>query len=183
MSYTDLDARTVEAAIAGEREAVTALTEAYLPRVFGLALRLTRNREQAEEVTQETFVRALRNLTQLKNTQRLTSWLLTITANTVRELARKQRREAPLDYEPPAIEPEVDTAKERRQKALDLAVAQLEPHDRELFLLHTVEGVRLKALASEHGVSLPAMKSRVHRIRSRIRVNVLGQLEAVGAGA
>ncbi|MCA8922448.1 MAG: sigma-70 family RNA polymerase sigma factor [Planctomycetes bacterium] len=183
MSFSDLDPDLVAAAIRGEREAVTALTQAYLPRVFGLALRLTRNREQAEEVTQETFVRALRNLTQLKNPARLTSWLLTITANTVRELARKQRREAPLDYEPPAIEPEVDGSLERRQKALDLAVAQLEPHDRELFLLHTVEGVRLKALASEHGVSLPAMKSRVHRIRSRIRVSVLDELEAVGAGA
>ena len=80
MSFSDLDPDLVAAAIRGEREAVTALTQAYLPRVFGLALRLTRNREQAEEVTQETFVRALRNLTQLKNPARLTSWLLTITA-------------------------------------------------------------------------------------------------------
>jgi RNA polymerase sigma-70 factor (ECF subfamily) len=183
MSYTDLEPAVVDAALRGERVAVTELTQAYLPRVFGLALRLTRNREEAEEVTQETFVRALRNLGQLQDARRLTSWMLTITANTVRELARKRGREATLDYEPPAIEPEHDSLREQRQKALELAVAQLPSADRELFLLHTVEGVRLKALASEHGISVPAMKSRVHRIRSRIRVKVLDELEAVQVGS
>ncbi len=180
---TELDAAAIEAAIRGEREAVAALTQAFLPRVFGLSLRLCRQREVAEEATQETFVRALRALPRLREPERLKSWLLTIAANTTRELLRKQGRATSLDYEPPAIDAEEDDALEVRQKALDHALADLDAAERELFLLHTVEGVRLKALAAEHQVSVPAMKSRVHRIRSKVRVRALAHLERSGATA
>lgn len=173
----------VQAAIRGERPAVEALTEAFLPRVFGLSLRLCRHRDLAEDATQETFVRALKSLPKLRDHTRLKSWLLTIAANTTRELARKGRREGSLEYEPPSIDAEIDEGNVVRQKALDLALASLESDERELFLLHTVEGVRLKVLAEEHAISVPAMKSRVHRIRSKVRVKALAVLEQAGATA
>jgi RNA polymerase sigma-70 factor (ECF subfamily) len=171
----------VDAAINGERAAVEAFTQAYLPRVYGLCLRMCRRQELAEEATQETFVRALRALPRLRQRERITSWMLTIAANTTRELARKGQRNKSLEWEPAAIDVEVDDRLETRQKALDLALASLGQDERELFLLHTVEGVRLKTLADEHDVSVPAMKSRVHRIRSKVRVKALEHLEAVGA--
>lgn len=167
----------LDGALAGDREAVAALTEAFLPRVYGLALRIARRQEVAEDATQETFVRALRALPRLRQRERFKSWLLTIAANTTREFLRKQSRDAPLDYEPPALEPQIDERQVLRQKALDHALETLAPAERELFLLHTVEGVRLKTLAAEHEVSLPAMKSRVHRIRSKVRVQALAVLE------
>jgi RNA polymerase sigma-70 factor, ECF subfamily len=173
----------IEGAIRGDREAVAALTRAYLPRVFGLCLRLSRHRDLAEEASQEAFVRALRALPRLREPGRLTSWMLTIAANTTRELMRQEARTTALDYEPPAVEPQVDDAREARQKALDQAVATLPDDERQLFLLHTVEGVRLKDLAREHSTSLPAMKSRVHRIRSKIRVSALAVLQQAGAYA
>lgn len=74
-------------AIAGDRAAVAALTRAFLPRVYGLCLRLSRRRDMAEDATQETFVRTLRSLPKLRDPERLPSWILTIAANTVRELA------------------------------------------------------------------------------------------------
>ena len=182
-SRATLTPEQIEAAIRGERPAVEALTEAFLPRVFGLSLRICRRRELAEDATQETFVRALRNLHKLREHGRLKSWLLTIAANTTRELARKQNRLSPLDYDPPTIEVEVDEQEAIRQKALDHALASLAEDERELFLLHTVEGVRLKTLAEEQQVSVPAMKSRVHRIRSKVRVRALAVLEEAGARA
>ena len=171
----------IDAAIEGEREAVEAFTKAYLPRVFALSLRLCRNHGMAEEATQETFVRALRALPRLRAPERLTSWILTIAANTTREVARKSQRTSSLEWEPAAIEPERDEASEVKQKALDLALASLGNDERELFLLHAIEGVRLKTLAEEHEVSVGAMKSRVHRIRSKVRVKALEVIESVGA--
>lgn len=176
----DLAPAVLEAALAGEREAVAALTQEFLPRVFGLSLRLCRDRELAEEATQETFVRALRALSRLRQPGRLKSWLLTIAANTTRELLRKQGRGSSLDYEPPAIDVVADDLQTARQKALDHALADLDSGERELFLLHTVEGVRLRTLAKEHAMSVPAMKSRVHRIRSKVRVRALVHLERAG---
>ena len=173
----------LERALAGEREAVAELTAAFLPRVYGLALRISRRRELAEDATQETFVRALRALPRLRERTRFKSWLLTIAANTTREMLRKQSRNLSLDYEPPALEPEVDDRLVLRQKALDHALTRLDPAERELFLLHTVEGVRLRTLAAEHEVSVPAMKSRVHRIRSKVRVSALAVLERAGSKA
>jgi RNA polymerase sigma-70 factor (ECF subfamily) len=182
MSATEtVDAARIEAAIRGDREAVGAITQAFLPRVFGLAMRLTRNRELAEDATQETFVRALRALPQLRDHDRFKSWILTITANTAREILRKQARNPALDYEPAAIEADVDERLEVRKKALDLAVADLSDPERELFLLHTVEGLKLKDLAAQLETTVPAMKSRVHRIRSKIRVSALAHMRAAGA--
>lgn len=176
-----LTSEQIDAAIEGEREAVEALTRAYLPRVFALSLRMCRNHGMAEDATQETFVRALRALPRLRSPERITSWLLTIAANTTRELARKGQRTSSLEWEPAAIEAEQDDAAEVKQKALDLALASLGSDERELFLLHTIEGVRLKTLAAEHEVSVGAMKSRVHRIRSKVRVKALEVIESVGA--
>ena len=64
-------------------------------------------------------------------------------------------RTTSLEYEPPSIEVETDDREVIRQKALDHALASLDGEERELFLLHTVEGVRLKALAVEHAKTGP----------------------------
>ena len=98
-------------------------------------------------------------------------------------MMRKQSKVGQLDYDPPTIDIEQDDTVVARQKALDLAMKTLDGDERELFLLHTVEGVRLKVLAAEHEISVPAMKSRVHRIRSKIRLKALAVLEEAGATA
>jgi RNA polymerase sigma-70 factor (ECF subfamily) len=171
----------IEAAIAGDRAAVAALTRAFLPRVFGLCLRLSRRRDLAEDATQETFVRALRALPRLRDPARLPSWMLTIAANTVREIARKRPREAGFegDWEPPAVE-SADDGREARAKAIDRAVARLAEDERALFLLHTMEGVGLEELARERGTTPQAMKSRVHRIREKVRGLAMVELQAAG---
>lgn len=180
MGYASVSPETIAAAIGGERVAVEALVQAYLPRVYGLALRLTRRQELAEEATQETFVRALKALPNLRGQERLTSWLLTITANTVREQARRAGRTESLEIELPTIDAARDDAAEARHKALERAVAELPGEERELFLLHTIEGVGLRDLAEEKSSTVPALKSRLHRIRAKLRLAALMHLEAAG---
>lgn len=167
-------------AVAGERAAVERFTRAFLPRVYGLCLRLSRRRELAEEACQETFVRALAALPKLRDPARLDAWILRIAANTTRRLLAKAGREGPLDWEPAAIEPSADDEALARRKAVDLAVAELATPERELFLLHTVEGVRLRELARRRGTTPAALKARMHRIRSKVRVRALRHLERAG---
>jgi len=169
-------------AISGDRSAVAALTRAFLPRVYGLCARMSRRRDLAEDATQETFVRALRALPRLRDPERLPSWILTIAANTVREMARRAPREGALEVEPPAVDRSPDPARAAREDALEHALGMLDDEERELFLLHSVEGQSLEALAIEKGLSEAAMKSKVHRIREKVRAFARARLCRVEGG-
>jgi RNA polymerase sigma-70 factor, ECF subfamily len=179
----ELSHSVIDGALRGDRASVTALTQAYLPRMFGLTYRLLGRRDQAEEATQEAFVRALRALPDLRERDRLGPWLLTIAANTAREMLRKRGREEPLELEPASVDDggARDEALAQRRAALERAVATLDGDERALFVLHKVEGVRLKELAERENTSLTAMKSRVHRIAARVRALAVGELERSGA--
>lgn len=147
--------------------------------MFGLALRLVRDRHLAEEATQEAYLRILRSLPSLKNPERVDSWVLRVTANVVRDMFRRKKPVESLTYEPVAIEADDDWEPARR-KAIDLALDELSFDERELFLLHTVEGVRLKDLARSRKQSLSAVTSAVHRVRTKVRAEARRQLVAAG---
>ncbi|MEZ6186453.1 MAG: RNA polymerase sigma factor [Planctomycetota bacterium] len=154
---------------AGAPEDVEAFALAFLPRVYGLTLRLTRDRQLAEEATQEAYLKILKNLPKLRRPERVDSWVLRIAGNAARDLFRAREATVSLDYEPPAI-PQGERDWERaRRRAIDLALDDLDYEQRELFLLHTVEGVRLKDLARDQEQSLSALTSRLHRVRAKVR--------------
>ena len=186
--YTTPSAKQLERAVAGNREAVTELVEAFMPRVYGLALRLCRRQDVAEEAAQETFVRALRKLSTVRDPGRLPSWMLTICANTTREMLRKQRKTVSLD-DVPELTPQdlghsdkdADSETDERMQAVERAVATLGVKDRELFLLHTVHGVSMKDIARQHKTTEGAMKTKICRIRARVRAHAhrhLGRQES-----
>jgi len=174
---TSLTESSVERAIAGEPADVEAFALAYLPRVYGLALRLSRDRALAEEATQEAYLKILRALPRLRQPARAQSWVLRITGNAVRDLWRRREANLPLDYDPPAIEAGEDDWEVARRRAIDLALDDLDYAERELFLLHTVEGVRLKDLARDRDQSLSAMTSRLHRVRAKVRARARHHLQ------
>ncbi|MDF1667760.1 MAG: sigma-70 family RNA polymerase sigma factor [Planctomycetota bacterium] len=176
----DLPEAVIEDATLGQREAVERLVSHFMPRVFGLCLRMTRHRHLAEEASQESFVRILRALPKLRKRDRIRSWILTIAANTSRELLRKRNRVTELDFDLPAPIEEIDEATAAQQKALDWAISNLKTDDRALFLLHTIEGVKLKDLAEDRKTTIMAVKSKIHRIRSKVRVSALAQLKQSG---
>jgi RNA polymerase sigma-70 factor (ECF subfamily) len=170
-------AETIALAISGDRKAVGAVVVAFMPRVFGLCYRLTGRTDVADEATQETFVRALRGLPQLRDPARFVPWILSIAANTAREVGRKSRpRAGPLEEDPPAIVRSDDPRRAAREAALEKAVAKLPEEERALFLLHSLEGVALAELARENRTTEPAMRSKVHRIRERVREYALSEL-------
>ena len=91
----ELSLSVLNAAISGDRAAVTAIVKAYMPRVYGLCLRIAGDSHLAEDATQECFIRALRALPQLRDATLFRSWLLMIAANSTKDLLKAKKR-APL---------------------------------------------------------------------------------------
>ena len=163
-----LSAEEVALAVRGDRAAVTRIVGVWLPRVYGLCLRLCGKSDLAEEAVQETFVRALRALPRLEKPGSFGSWILTIAANTAREI-QGRRSPAPLAGPEPEAPAARNGARDLQRSALDHAFRVLDPDERRLFLLHSVEGTSLEDLARNEETTLPAMKSRMHRIREKVR--------------
>jgi RNA polymerase sigma-70 factor (ECF subfamily) len=172
--------RELAAALAGDLDGVfEQLVTAYQPRVFGFLLRLAANRQDAEELAQDTFVRAYQAMAgyppERVRDLRLASWLYQIALNLFRNARR--RRSPPtlslgdagddrpeLDVADDALyEPAVqtDTSEERRELAR--LIAALPPHFRAAVVLRHVEGRSYAEMARILGAPVGTVKSHTHR--------------------
>jgi RNA polymerase sigma-70 factor (ECF subfamily) len=152
------DRALIEAVKGGDAKAFGALVTAYSPLVFRLALRMTHNREDAEEVTQEAFLQSYRKLGTLKQESNLRTWLMRIATNLVLDQIRKKRRdESSLE----ALYPE--------PKIVEKAVSELAPALRTVFVLRELEGFSYTEVAKSLGLPESEVKSRLHRARVELR--------------
>jgi RNA polymerase sigma factor (sigma-70 family) len=153
---------------AGDHAAFAALYLRHSVAVFTLALRLSGCRSHAEDLTQETFLRALKGLAGFRDGAALGPWLKRITANLAIDQQRRERPTVELDeiHELPA---EGDD----RGRALDLAaaMAELSPMTRSVLWLALMEGWSHKELAERYGRSESWSKSLVSRAVARLRLN------------
>jgi len=85
--------RIVERVLQGEREAFAALVDAYKGAIFNLAFRMTNSYQDADDLSQETFIRAYRNLRQFDPRKRFFTWIYTIGLNLIRNHLKKHGRE------------------------------------------------------------------------------------------
>lgn len=181
------DGQLVQRLKAGDEAAVEALVAQYEAKVFGLALRLTRNREDAEEVLQDVFWRILQNIDSFRGESKLSSWIYRIATNTalmkLRERPKFQR--IPLEEELGPVmtedgmiaEPVVDWTQlpsdelERKELAqrLEEAIDQLPPDHRAALVLRDIEGLSTEEACEVLNLSVPALKSRLHRARLFLR--------------
>jgi len=166
----------VSEAAAGDSAAFDLLVREHGPRVFRLALRMLGSREEAEDIQQETFVRAHRKLRTFRGEAALGTWIYSIAAHLC--LSRKRsstwQREVALEEQPsavsnPASDPEqVVLAREsaaRVQQALGLLAAP----DRLLILLKYVEGLSHGEIARILGCSVLSSRSRLTRAKKLFR--------------
>jgi len=166
---TDLIHRAQE----GDEAAFEALYRAHVGRVYALCLRLTADRAQAEERTQDAFVRAWQRLATFRGESAFSTWLYRLAVNEVLLGRRAERRrearlvstDDPASLErpggrPPASGPGLD---------LEDAVAALPPGAREVFVLHDVEGYRHEEIARLTGVAVGTSKAQLFRARRLLR--------------
>lgn len=181
----DPDAALVEALRREAPQAMEQLVERYADRVYRLALRITSSPEDAEEVTQDALWTAGRKVHTFKGDSAFGSWLYRITANAAYMKLRSRRakaREIALDDVLPALdgghfEPLDDWSLRVDEQALqgelrqvlEEAIDQLPADYRTALVLHDIEGLSNPDIAEALGISLPAVKSRVHRSRLFLR--------------
>jgi RNA polymerase sigma-70 factor, ECF subfamily len=179
----DPDAALVEQMRRGEAGAVESLVVAYGDRVYRLAIRITGNASDAEEVVQDTLLAASRKIDTFRGTAAFGSWVYRITANTAYQKLRAKRSKrnevswqdlAPsFDDKGQHMEVTVDWSKRPKDPAVEGelrsvlcgAIDELPVNFRTPFLLHDVEGLSNPEIAETLHLNLGTVKSRVHRAR------------------
>lgn len=157
----------------------------YTTKAFGLALRLTRSREDAEEVLQDVFVTVYKKIDGFEEKSSFSSWLYRITVNTALMKLRKRRqaqRTSLTDDLSPGERDSVINAKDEKAIPLDEASAQKElmkvlsdaisrlPEEyRPVFVLRDVDGLSTRQVGKMLNLTAPAVKSRLHRSRMILR--------------
>ena len=185
MGVTLTDAAVVRRVLAGDVDAFAILVDRYHDHYARFALHLVGNAQDAEEVLQDTFLRAFHALARYEERERFGAWLLRILINQARTVAARTRRRERLFLarvrecaelpEPSVPHPaDRDALREEMQRAL----AQLTAEQREAFLLHYVEGFSYDEIAELTGSGISALKMRVKRACERLRV-LLGEANRV----
>jgi RNA polymerase sigma-70 factor, ECF subfamily len=162
--------------LAGDRLAARALYDAHVGRVHRLAYRLTGDVQLAHEVTQDTFVNALKHLDRFRGDSQLATWLhritVTVALNTLRRQKRRQGREEPIEEadaggslagaESEGLDPIV---RERLHRAID-ALPEIY---RTTLVMHEFEGYSHVEIAEMLGVAVGTCKSRLFIARAQLR--------------
>ncbi len=164
--------RWVERAQAGEVGAFEQLYRLHAGRVYALCLRMCGDPGEAEELTQDAFVRAWEKLEGFRGQSAFSSWLHRLTVNVVlgswRARGRQRERVVPIGevagLADPGHEPEP-----RRGLDLERAIAALPAGARTVFVLHDVEGYRHRDIAELTGLAVGTSKAQLHRARRLLR--------------
>jgi RNA polymerase sigma-70 factor, ECF subfamily len=192
----DRDAALVEGLRKGDPTATELLLDTYGDRVYRLAIRITGNEQDAEEVVQDALWTAARKIGMFKGESAFGSWVYRITANTAYQKLRgrqSRKHEVPwtdlrpaFDDERHHAEPVADWSGKVEEPALQAelrtvlttAINDLPEDYRTAFLMHDVEGLSNPEIAESLHLSLPAVKSRVHRSRLFLRERLSRYMEA-----
>ncbi len=190
----DPDAALVKALRNDDPGAAEALVNTFGDRVYRLAIRITGSKEDAEEVVQDALWTAARKIHMFKGDSAFGSWLYRVTANAAYQKLRARKghaREIPWDHTLPSLEgdsrhfepmddwsPRVDeqALQAELRGVLEEAIDALPPDYRTAVVMHDMEGMSNPEIAAALGISLPAVKSRVHRSRLFLRQRLMRYL-------
>jgi len=164
---------------AGDDQAFEELVTVYQHRLFGVALRMLGSRAEAEEIAQETFLRAHRALGEFRGEARLGTWLYAIASRLcLNRLAAGSRRHERSDemalLQRPAEGADAAAALERTelQAALQEAVAALPEERRIVVVLRDLEGLAYEEIAEVLGLPLNTVRTRLHRARTDLKAKL-----------
>ena len=167
-----LEVDLVRRAASGEVGAYEQLYRAHVGRVHALCLRMARDRGQAEELTQDVFVRAWEKLHLFRGESAFSTWLHRLAVNVVVGAMRKRSRWRELfaSSADPAALPEAPAIAPRTDDLdLERAIARLPERARLVFVLHDVEGYKHAEIASLMGSAVGTSKAHLHRARRLLR--------------
>lgn len=182
MTEASSEERLLAAARAGDKQALETLLEHHQPQVYRFGLKMCRDPEDAKDILQETLLAMARSVRDFRGASSLSTWLYTI----ARSFCIKKRRRSKFAPEPESSldtgmtaearhlaaqgeNPDEALAGRQVERALEQAIAALDPMYREVLLLRDVEGLSAPEVAEVVGASVQAVKSRLHRARLSVR--------------
>lgn len=181
---TSSEAFSLEALKAGDRAEFSRLVETYSGVIYRLAVKLLANPQDAEDILQETFIKAHQHLSGFDGRSSLSTWLYRIATNEALMLIRRQKHtpisiEEPVEADEPeqpplqivdwCCMPEAELMSAEARAYLDRAIDQLSPNLRVVFLLRDIEGLSTLETAEVLTLSETAVKTRLSRARLRLR--------------
>jgi RNA polymerase sigma-70 factor (ECF subfamily) len=179
----DNEASLVAAAKAGDISAFEALVTRYERKIYRLAQHITQNNEDAEDVSQEAFLKAFEHLGDFQGNSRFYTWLVRIAVNqALMKLRKRRNKDVSLDEEieteenfiPREVEdwgpsPEERYSQEELAQILSQVIGELDPSFRLVFQLRDIDELSTEETADALGISVPAVKSRLLRARLKLR--------------
>lgn len=157
----------IERARANDYRAYEELYRLHVGRVFGLCVRLLNDRDMAEDMTQEAFVQAWRNLAKFRGDSAFGSWLYRITTNTVLSYLRKQKHfKDSLDIDDIELEYRETPGD---QLDLDAAIGSLPDGARAVFVLYSLEGYTHDEISKALKIAVGSSKAQLHRARQLLK--------------
>jgi RNA polymerase sigma-70 factor (ECF subfamily) len=179
----DNEAAFVAAAKAGDLSAFEDLVNRYERKIFRLSQHITQNNEDAQDVTQEAFLKAFEHLGEFQGNSRFYTWLVRIAVNqALMKLRKRHNKDISLDAElegednsmPRELEdwgpsPEQRYAQTELAGILSTVIGELDPSFRVVFQLRDIDELSTEETAEALGLSVPAVKSRLLRARLKLR--------------
>lgn len=176
------DIAVVRALVGGEERAFGELVERYQTRLLNFIYRTIGDRERAEDLVQEVFIRVYRHIRRFDTSKKFSTWIYTIASNLAKNELRNRSRnplvlfqtmtgnhvddERPLQFEDYTTRPD-DLFQKRHLRALvEETVAQLPEHHRQVFVLREIEGKSYEEIAEITDCNLGTVKSRLNRARN-----------------
>ncbi len=175
---------SLDALKARDRDEFARLVDAFSNKIYRVAIKIVNDPQDAEDVLQETFVKAYRSLPAFEGRSSLSTWLYRIAVNEALMAVRKRKVDpVSLDEEKDSGEgeiepveiadwcclPESDLLSAESRKFLDIAMQSLTPALRAVFVLRDIEGLSVKETADALGLSEAAVKTRLLRARLKLR--------------
>ncbi len=177
--------RLVQRAQDGESAAFEGLVDAYKPKIYNYVLRMLGERETAEDVAQETFIKAYSSLASFRGASSFQTWLYRIASNlAIDSIRRRKHRQAsysldePLDIsggqverdiEDDAAGPELQLESAQLQRRVSEAILELSPKLRTVVLLYELQGLSYEEIAEIVGAPLGTVKSRLFNAREHLK--------------
>jgi len=176
------DNALVTSYLGGASRAFDLLVERYQTRLLNFVYRTVGDRERAEDLVQEAFVRVHRHLARFDRSKKFSTWIYTIASNLAKNELRNRSRnplvyfqtmtsgwedeDRPLEFEDPNARPDDEFDRKHLRELVDAAVKRLPTHHRQVFVLRELEGRSYEEIAEITHCNLGTVKSRLNRARS-----------------
>lgn len=178
----EIELKLVQRVVSGDMEAFSSLVLAYEKQVFNIALRMVGNREDAEDISQESFIKAYNSLSNFRGDASFSSWLFRIVSNTCLDHLRKIKNRQTLslstenedeeteeyDIADESFSPEELLEKKLTKESIQRGLEELSEEHRTVLVLREIQGLSYDEIAQVLEIESGTVKSRIARARKKL---------------